>query len=77
MAEPIIVVRENSMTIEVNFQGDQPGDPVVESNPGGTHFRIRWSDYDYSHDHWFVHNEAAQSVFFSIPTVQPFGVTAD
>lgn len=55
MAEPVVIVRENGLVIEVDLGNERCNPPSI--SPGSGHnkvYEIRWSDADFKAGDWEV-----------------------
>lgn len=59
MAEPIIIIRENGLVLEVDLGNERCRPPVVSPDHGQhKKFEIRWSDADFKAGRWEVTSQS-------------------
>lgn len=55
MAEPIIVIKENGLVIDVDFGNEKCNPPQYSPSTGPSRtYEIRWSDADFKQGDWEV-----------------------
>lgn len=59
MAQPVIIVKENGLVIEVDLGNERCNVPSISPSSGQHQtFEIRWSDADFEAGEWEVSNRA-------------------